>query len=93
MQAPIVAKNLIAKINDKPNPRDYDGYGACPLVTSHNSVMLAEFSYGGKVTPSFPLDPAKQRYSYWLMKKYFFPFLYWNIMLKGIDLDVPHKEL
>ena len=93
LQAPIVAKNLIAKISGKADGKEYDGYGACPLVTSHNSVMLAEFSYGGKVTPTFPLDPTKQRYSYWLMKKYFFPFLYWNIMLKGIDWDVPHKAL
>ena len=93
LQAPIVAKNLLALINGREMTNAYDGYGACPLVTSHNSVMLAEFSYGGKVTPTFPLDPTKERYSYWLMKRYFFPFLYWNIMLKGIDWDVSHKEL
>ncbi len=92
MQAPIVARNLVAKINNADLAKDYDGYGACPLVTSKKSVMLAEFCYGGKVAPSFPLDPTKQRYSYWLMKRYFFPFLYWKIMLKGIDFEVPHKE-
>ncbi len=93
LQAPIVAKNLLALINGETLPQKYDGYGACPLVTSHNTVMLAEFCYGGKVTPSFPLDPTKERYGYWLMKKYFFPFLYWNFMLKGIEWDVSHKEL
>lgn len=92
LQAPIVVKNLLAKINNQTLPQKYDGYGACPLVTSHNTVMLAEFCYDGKVTPTFPLDPRKERYAYWLMKKHLFPFLYWNIMLKGIEWNVPHKE-
>ena len=92
LQAPIVAKNLLAKINNSTPAQPYDGYGACPLVTSNKTVMLAEFGYGGKVLPSFPLDPSKERYSYWLLKRHFFPFLYWSIMLKGIEFNVPHKE-
>lgn len=92
LQAPIVAKGLLAKINHSVAPSAYDGYGACPLTTSKKSVMLAEFSYGGKVTPSFPMDPRKQRYSYWLLKRFFFPFLYWKIMLKGIEFNIPHKD-
>jgi len=91
LQAPIVAKGLLARINQTALPTDYDGYGACPLVTSKNSVMLAEFCYGGKVTPSFPGDPRKQRFSYWLLKKYFFPFLYWKVMLKGIEFNPAHR--
>lgn len=92
LQAPLVARGLLAKIKNTPVPKPYDGYGACPLVTSKNSVMLAEFCYNGKVTPSFPLDPRKERYSYWLLKKFGFPFLYWKIMLKGIEFNVPHKD-
>ncbi|MGH8498218.1 MAG: FAD-dependent oxidoreductase [Methylococcales bacterium] len=92
LQAPLVAKGLLAKINNAPLPKPYDGYGACPLVTSKNSVILAEFCYNGKVTPTFPLDPRKERYSYWLLKRYGFPFLYWKIMLKGIEFNVPHKD-
>ncbi|MEY3190177.1 MAG: hypothetical protein RIS10_294 [Pseudomonadota bacterium] len=34
-------------------------YGSCPLTSPH-TVMFADFSYVGKVTPSFPcLDPRK----------------------------------
>ncbi len=91
-QAPLVARGLLATIKNAPLPKPYDGYGACPLLTGKNSVMLAEFCYNGKVTPSFPLDPRKERYSYWLLKKFIFPFIYWKIMLKGIEFDVPHKE-
>ncbi|MGR9108163.1 MAG: FAD-dependent oxidoreductase, partial [Gammaproteobacteria bacterium] len=81
MQAPLVARSLLAKIKKSPVPAAYDGYGACPLLTGKHSVMLAEFCYNGKVTPSLPLDPRKERYLYWLMKKFLFPFMYWKIML------------
>ncbi|MFZ2726057.1 MAG: FAD/NAD(P)-binding oxidoreductase [Methylococcaceae bacterium] len=70
----------------------YDGYGSCPLTTSLNTVMLAEFSYGGKVTPSFPLlDPRKSRAIWWWGKTTGFPWLYWHWMLKGYRFDIAHK--
>ena len=70
----------------------YDGYGSCPLTTSLNTVMLAEFSYGGKVTPSFPfLDPRTNSRIWWWGKTMGFPWLYWHWMLKGYRLDIPHK--
>ena len=54
--------------------------------------MLAEFSYGGEVTPSFPmLDPRKNRYVWWLVKRIGLPWLYWTIMLKGRRIDLPSK--
>jgi sulfide:quinone oxidoreductase len=62
----------------------YDGYGACPLITSYRSVLLAEFDYTKKPTPSFPLiNTMKERYDMWLFKKYALPWFYWNLMLKG----------
>ena len=91
LQVPVVVKNLLAKIKGAAGGANYDGYGACPLTTARGKVLLAEFSYGGKVTPSLPLDPAKERWIYWLLKKYFFPFLYWKILLKGHPFPVPHK--
>ena len=91
IQVPVVVTNLLAKIKGGTGSASYDGYGACPLTTANGKVLLAEFSYGGVVTPSFPVDPAIQRRSYWLLKKYFFPFLYWKILLKGYQFPVPHK--
>ena len=59
-QAPIVAHNIIKDINKSSEEyRLYDGYGACPLTVAYGKVMLAEFCYGGKVTPSLPFDPTK----------------------------------
>jgi len=80
-------------MNNKNLEEGYDGYGSCPLTTSLSAVMLAEFSYDGKVTPSFPkLDPRKSRYIWWLGKVFGFPWLYWYLMLKGYRIDIPHLE-
>jgi sulfide:quinone oxidoreductase len=92
-QVPIVVDNILHLINNRVLAYTYDGYGSCPLTTSLNTVMLAEFSYGGKVTPSFPfLDPRISRSIWWLGKTTGFPLLYWYIMIKGYRIDVPHLE-
>ena len=91
-QVPTVVGNLLKVMNNQAVVEGYDGYGSCPLTTSLNTVMLAEFSYGGKVTPSFPLlDPRKNRWIWWWGKTTGFPWLYWAIMLKGYLIDIPHK--
>lgn len=92
-QVPVVVDNILYRIRNQQTERQYDGYGSCPLTTSLKTVMLAEFSYGGKVTPSFPsLDPRKNRWIWWWGKTTGFPWLYWHLMLKGYRIDIPHKE-
>ena len=94
-QAPIVAHNIIKDINKSTDSyRHYDGYGACPLTVAYGKVMLAEFCYAGKVTPSFPFDPTKPSSLYWQMKSKLFPWLQWNVMFKGKEWAKPtHKPL
>ena len=94
-QAPIVAHNIIIDINKSADSyRHYDGYGACPLTVAYGKVMLAEFCYAGKVTPSFPFDPTKPSSLYWQMKSKLFPWLQWNVMFKGKEWAKPtHKPL
>lgn len=92
-QVPVVVDNILALINAKSVVEGYDGYGSCPLTTSLNTVMLAEFAYGGKVTPSFPfLDPRANRLIWWWGKTFGFPWLYWSLMIKGYRIDIPHLE-
>ena len=92
-QVPVVVDNILKLIAQKEVEGKYDGYGSCPLTTSLNTVMLAEFSYAGKVTPSFPLlDPRKNRWIWWWGKTTGFPWLYWHIMLKGYRIDIPDLE-
>lgn len=91
-QYPVVVDNILNMMANKSLASKYTGYGSCPLTTSLSSVMLAEFSYGGEVTPSFPmLDPRKNRYVWWLVKRIGLPWLYWTIMLKGRRIDLPSK--
>ena len=92
LQAPTVVRNILSVIDGKPLDAAYDGYGSCPLTTAYGKVVLAEFTYGGKVTPTFPLDPRKPRRSAWLLKTKFLPFMYWKMMLRGSEFDVKHKE-
>jgi sulfide:quinone oxidoreductase len=90
-QVPVVVDNIVNAMNKTPMREGYDGYGSCPLTTSLSGVILAEFSYGGKVTPSFPfVDPRKSRWIWWLGKTTIFPWMYWHLMLKGIRFDIPH---
>ena len=94
-QAPIVAHNIVKDFKkSSENYRHYDGYGACPLTVAYGKVMLAEFCYAGKVTPSFPFDPTKPSSLYWQMKSKLFPWLQWNVMFKGKEWAKPnHKPL
>nr|WKF58679.1 Sulfide dehydrogenase [flavocytochrome c] flavoprotein chain [Paraburkholderia busanensis] len=82
-QIVVVADNLLASLDGKPLPARYDGYGACPLTVERGKVVLAEFGYGGKLLPTFPLDPTVPRASAWHLKASFLPWLYWNGLLKG----------
>jgi sulfide:quinone oxidoreductase len=83
-QAPIVAVNALATLDGAPLPAAYDGYGACPLTVERGRVVLAEFGYGGKLLPTFPmLDNTKASRIGWLLKARAMPPLYWQAMLRG----------
>jgi sulfide:quinone oxidoreductase len=79
----VVAENLLATREGRALTARYDGYGACPLTVEKGKVVLAEFGYGGKLMPTFPLDPTVPRALAWRLKTTVLPWLYWNGMLKG----------
>lgn len=82
-QVVVVAQNLLAARRQQPLPLKYDGYGSCPLTVEKGKVILAEFGYGGKLLPTFPLDPTVPRRSAWWLKATLLPWFYWHGMLKG----------
>jgi sulfide:quinone oxidoreductase len=57
-------------------------------------MVLAEFVYGSEFKPDpklkkFPLmisDSSKEHWRLWILKKYLLPYLYWNKMMKGIEV-------
>jgi sulfide:quinone oxidoreductase len=84
-QAPVVVENIDSLLKNEPLRASYDGYSSCPIVTSSHAMLLAEFDYDLNLEPSFPLlDPTKPHRAYWYLKKYGLPFMYWNLMLKGL---------
>tara|TARA_R110001599_G_scaffold353866_1_gene600962 strand:+ start:83439 stop:84692 length:1254 start_codon:yes stop_codon:yes gene_type:complete len=89
-QSPVVVSNLLKVIDGDALEDSYDGYASCPLTTAYGKVLMAEFCYGGKVTPTFPLDPRKERWSYWWIKATGLPFFYWHYMLKGHEWFLQH---
>ncbi|XP_034060863.1 sulfide:quinone oxidoreductase, mitochondrial isoform X1 [Gymnodraco acuticeps] len=69
--------------NEKPD-RTYDGYTSCPLVTSYNTVILAEFDYNGQPLETFPVNQAKESRIMYHMKADVMPHLYWHGLLRGL---------
>lgn len=82
-QVVVVAENLLALRANHAMPTLYDGYGSCPLMVEKGKVILAEFGFGGKLLPTFPLNSLVPRRINWVLKKYILPIVYWHGMLKG----------
>lgn len=82
-QVIIAAQNLLSLREGRPLSEKYDGYGSCPLTVEKGKIILAEFGYGGKLLPTFPIDSTVPRSSAWFLKATLLPWVYWNCMLKG----------
>ena len=92
-QVPVVIDNILKLMQNKvADNNSYNGYSSCPLVTGYGKMVLAEFDYESNFTPDPKLkqmlifDSSKEHWRLWLLKKYMLPKLYWNKMLKGIDV-------
>lgn len=92
-QAPIVVDNILHLLQSKKiGKMEYNGYSSCPLVTGYGKMTLAEFNYKGEFTPDPKLkqmlvfDSSKEHWRLWMLKKYMLPYLYWNKMMKGVEV-------
>lgn len=92
-QVPVVIDNIIKLIQGgQATNQGYNGYSSCPLVTDYGKMVLAEFDYEGNFIPDPKLkrmlisDSSKEHWRLWMLKKYGLPYLYWNKMMKGIDV-------
>ncbi|KAL4789358.1 hypothetical protein BDV19DRAFT_374290 [Aspergillus venezuelensis] len=86
-QAPVLSHNLLRAIDGKSLDDAYDGYTSCPLTTEYGKVLLAEFKYGGEPSETFKrwfrIDQGTPRRAFYYLKRDFFPWVYYNSMVKG----------
>jgi sulfide:quinone oxidoreductase len=92
-QAPVVAENVISVLAGKGPRAVYDGYGSCPLTVERGNVLLAEFGYGGKLLPTFALNPAIPRRLAWALKVKRMPSISFDMMLRGREWLAAPKRL
>ena len=82
-QAPVVADNVVAAIQEQALPAAWNGYTSCPLITEKGQAMLVEFDFNLDMTPSFAfLDPMKAHWAPWFLKDQMLHAAY-NAMLRG----------
>lgn len=87
-QAPVVATNIVHAMGKSKHQAVYDGYGSCPLTVERGRIVLAEFGYGGKIIPTFPtwlVQGLVATRRSWFLKSRILPWVYWNLMLRGIE--------
>jgi sulfide:quinone oxidoreductase len=84
-QAPVLVANLLAALGERAGGARYDGYAACPIPTGYGKLLLCEFDYDLKPTPSIPLlDTTKEQRLLYPLKRYGLPALYWHGMMRGL---------
>lgn len=88
-EAPVLTHNLLRVMQGKRPTAEYDGFTSCPIVLGYGKLLMTEFVYDCIPQESFTkiplpfLDQGKPSYFYFLVKKYVFPFVYWNLFMKG----------
>ena len=82
-QGIILQDNIAAALEDKPLPYSYDGYTVAPIITKEGKIVMAEYnSY--KTLPSLPLNPMESRRLWWYFQKDMMPWLYFNMLMRGM---------
>ena len=87
-QTPVLVSNLVTTMAGGEGKAAYDGYASCPLITGYGKLVLAEFDYNLQPKETFPFNQGKERRSMYYFKKYVLPRFYWNVLLKGGDLNM-----
>ncbi|KAJ8729891.1 hypothetical protein PYW07_016929 [Mythimna separata] len=82
-QSCVLERNLADVMAGKKPTTKYDGYSACPLLTSYTKGILAEFIYCKKIWETFPFDQSKESRLIYQLNKHVFPPLYWRCLIKG----------
>ncbi len=90
-------ENLLSHIQGRELKGHFDGHANCFVESGFNKGLLIDFNYDVEPLPgAFPLPVAgpfkllgESVFNHW--GKLAFGWMYWNLMLKGIDIPLPNE--
>ena len=92
-----VVENIIREIDGQEPKNTFDGHATCFICSGYEKAVLIDFNYKYEPLPGkfpFPgMGPftllGDSNFNYW--GKMMFKWVYWNLMLKGIDLPLEQQ--
>lgn len=96
-QMEYVVENMLAHMQGKEMHGHFDGHASCYIESGFNKGILIDFSYDQEPLPGkYPVPGigpftllGESTINHW--GKLGFYYLYWHLMLKGIDVPLPSK--
>jgi sulfide:quinone oxidoreductase len=94
-QLEYVVENMLAHMAGKEMPGKFDGHASCYIESGFNKAVLIDFSYDVEPLPGkYPVSGLgpfsllkESTINHW--GKLFFRYMYWYMMMKGIDVPLP----
>ncbi len=90
-----VVENILAHMDGKEMPSKFDGHSTCYIETGFNKATLIDFSYEQEPLPGkypFPVIGPFSLLRESLINhigKLAFRYLYWDLMMRGIEVPLP----
>ncbi len=82
-QAIVIQDNIASLLEGHKLPARYDGYTVARIKTRFGQELLAEFNDKGVVS-GYGLNPYKPRWAWWAIDLYAMPWIYFNLMMRGM---------
>jgi sulfide:quinone oxidoreductase len=95
----ILVENMLNHMQGQKMTASFDGHANCYIETGFNKAVLIDFNYDVEPLPgSFPLPVVgpftllgESRINHW--GKLAFKWIYWNILLKGLEIPTVHSHM
>ena len=95
----VFTENFLRHIEGLPMIEEFDGHANCFIESGHGKGLLIDFNYDTEPLPGkYPLPGIgpftllkETEMNHW--GKMMFKWVYWNMLIKGKDLPLPHEML
>jgi len=95
----VFTDNFLSQIAGRPMTERFDGHANCFIESGNGKALLIDFNYDTEPLPGkYPLPGIgpftllkETEMNHW--GKMMFKWTYWNVLLKGKELPLPHEML